>query len=54
MLFIKAIVKTEEGDVVFSQCRNEATTKICLAKFVEALKEKHGEAEYYFDDVHEV
>ncbi|HHI5607311.1 TPA: hypothetical protein ACPUU8_003505 [Escherichia coli] len=55
MLFIKAVVKAEDGDVVFSQVRGESTVKLALTAFEADLKAAHGEdADYYIDDVKHV
>ncbi|HHU3094634.1 TPA: hypothetical protein ACUBDY_001695 [Escherichia coli] len=53
MLFIKAKVKKENGEEVFSQARNEVFPGESLKVFVEELKKKHGSnADFYFDDIH--
>ena len=53
MIFIKAVVKAADGDVVFSQVRGESTVKLALAAFEAELKAAHGEdAVFHLDDVH--
>ncbi|EHR8237186.1 hypothetical protein KUR62_001241 [Escherichia coli] len=55
MLFIKAVVKAVDGDVVFSQVRGESTAKLALAAFEAELKAAHGDgAVFHLEDVHYV
>lgn len=55
MVFLKAIIEKEDGEVVFSQLRPESGAAVALRAFEAELKAEHGEdAVFHLDDVHYV